>query len=52
MAGHYLMHSFVMTLKWLSWEKEIVRGASVQRQRYVVESDTCWICACRTDAGA
>lgn len=35
----YLMHSFVMTLKWLVWEKEIVRGASVQRQRYVVDSE-------------
>jgi len=35
----YLMHSFVMTLKWLGWEQEIVRGPRVQRQRYVVDSE-------------
>ena len=35
----YLMHSFVMTLNWLGWEKEIVRGPRVRRQRYVVDSE-------------
>jgi len=35
----YLMHSFVKTLEWLDWKREIVRGASVQRQRYVVDSE-------------
>jgi len=35
----YLMHPFVKTLEWLGWEKEIVRGASVERHRYVVDSE-------------
>jgi hypothetical protein len=35
----YLMHPFVMTLRWLGWEKEIVRGATVQRGRYAEDSE-------------
>ena len=35
----YLMHPFVMTLRWLGWEKEIVRGDSRQRNRYATDCD-------------
>ena len=35
----YLMHSFLMTLRWLGWEKEIIRGDSLQRNRYATECD-------------
>jgi WbqC-like protein family len=35
----YLMHPFVMTLRWLGWEKEIVRGDSRQRNRYATDCE-------------
>lgn len=35
----YLMHPFVMTLSWLGWEREIVRGDSRQRNRYDTDCD-------------
>jgi WbqC-like protein family len=36
----YLLHPFVMTLRWLGWEKEIVRGATVQRRYYLGDADS------------
>jgi len=35
----YLMHPFVRTLRWLGWDKEIVRGDSLQRNRYAKEKN-------------
>jgi len=35
----YLMHPFAMTLRWLGWEKEVVRGDSRQRNRYATDCD-------------
>ncbi len=34
------MQPFLMTLRWLGWEKEIVRGASVQRRYYPADADS------------
>ena len=35
----YLMHPFVMTMRWLGWEKEIVRGDHLQRRRYASDCE-------------
>jgi len=35
----YLLHPFVVTLRWLGWEKEIVRGATEQRRCYPVDAE-------------
>ena len=35
----YLMHPFVMTLEYLGWGKKIVRGDTVQRNRFATDCD-------------
>ena len=35
----YLVHPFVVTLRWLGWEKEIVRGATEQRRCYPADAE-------------
>jgi WbqC-like protein family len=41
----YLLHPFVVTLRCLGWEKEIVRGATEQRRRYSVDAEY-WLDLC------
>ena len=37
----YLMHPFVMTLRWLGWEREIAGDDSRQCKRYANDREYC-----------